>query len=331
MKIEYQISLKERHTFHCNNIAEYFITVDEISEIQEVVEFANSKNLPLIPIGDGANFLFTTEIVKAVFIKIDKKDILIGDNNYVKAYSGVDWDFFVSFTLDNLLYGLENLSGIPGTVGASVVQNIGAYGVEVAQFVQEVEAFDISLNKFVVLDKNSLNFAYRDSIFKKNRGNFIVTSVTYSLSNSPKTVLTYRALLDFIGDSRDIHPKKIREAVLQIRDSKLPNHKNIGNAGSFFKNPEVDVAFFESLKDLYPDIPFFLSGDLYKIPAAWLIEKSGWRGFKDGSFGVHQKHALILVNYGESKGSDIYNLANKIIDSVKEKFGITLQPEVEIV
>ncbi|MBN2693157.1 UDP-N-acetylmuramate dehydrogenase [bacterium] len=331
MIIEHLKSLKDKHTFHCSNIAKYFITISDVLEIENAIDFAKEKNLPLTIIGDGANFLFTKEIIDSVFLKIENKKIFILDNGFIKAYAGVDWDYFVQFSLENSFYGLENLSGVPGTVGASAVQNIGAYGVEVSEFIHEVEVFDIFLKKQVVLDKNSLNFGYRDSIFKKNRGKYIVLSVTYRLFNTPKTVLTYRALLDSIGNCSEITPKKIRETVLQIRDSKLPNPKNIGNAGSFFKNPEVERGFFESLKEVYSDIPFFLSGDLYKIPAAWLIEKSGWKGFRDGSFGVHEKHALILVNYGDSKGADIYSLATKIIKSVEERFGITLQPEVEII
>ncbi|MPM02492.1 UDP-N-acetylenolpyruvoylglucosamine reductase [bioreactor metagenome] len=288
---------------------------------------------PLFCLGQGSNLLFTHDfegtlirMLPSAWEVISHKD----DEVVIRAEAGCIWDELVEQTLKNGCFGLENLSLIPGTVGSSPVQNIGAYGSEAAEFIVKVHVFDCATNQFFDIENRDCDFGYRQSIFK-SKPNWIVVSVDYRLSTKKSTFTQYRAVSDYIASHKldGQNPIEVRQAVIAIRESKLPDYKITGNAGSFFRNPVVDKVCFDSLKEKYPEVPFYSEpGDRYKIPAAWLIEKTGWKGFKGNHAGVHDKQPLILVNLGGATGLEIKMLAEEIQTSIKNNFGIQLHPEV---
>ena len=250
----------------------------------------------------------------------------------VSAGSGVIWDQLVEWSVNNGYGGLENLSLIPGTAGASTVQNIGAYGVEVKDCIEKVRVVSTSDGTMLELSKDDCRFGYRRSIFKaEEKGKYMVTRVFYKLSVKPILNFNYSSLEDEIKRVGSTTLKNVRQAVINIRKSKLPDPLIIGNAGSFFKNPVVNTSIAELLKEKYPVLPLYheLTGET-KLPAGWLIEQCGWKGKRFGDAGVYEKQALILVNYGKATGMEIYNLSEEINKSVREKFGIGLEREVEV-
>lgn len=338
MKIlEYQ-SLKKLNTFGIDITAKYFVEFSSIEDIQDILsnpKFLNTKKLIL---GGGSNLLFTQNFDGLVLknnlkgIKLIKEDT---DFYYVKSAAGEVWHDFVMHCIKNNYAGLENLSLIPGNVGASPMQNIGAYGVEIKDVFYELEAFSMADKTVRTFSKAECKFGYRESVFKhKLKNQFIITSVTFKLLKNPQFNTSYGAIETELA-AMGIIDKSIRtisKAVCNIRNSKLPNPAEIGNAGSFFKNPEVVKGKYEFLKIKYPNIVgYALENGNMKLAAGWLIEQAGWKGKISGDAGVHKLQALVLVNYGNAKGNEIFDLSQKVLESVKEKFGIELEREVNII
>lgn len=338
MEFKENYSLKNLNTFGINAYCRYFTEFNTIDNVREILEHQISKTHQKLILGGGSNILFTKDFNGLVLknnisgiekIKEDPHHV------YIKAGAGVNWHSFVMYCIENDLAGVENLSLIPGNVGASPMQNIGAYGVEVKDVIESVHGIFMDDLSDFSLTNSACQFAYRESIFKhelKNKA--IITHVVYRLNKTPKFNTSYGAIeqeLDKMG-IKDLSIKAISDAVCNIRKSKLPNPAEIGNAGSFFKNPAVDKTTFEKLKNHFKDIPNYPQADgSIKIAAGWLIEQCGWKGFRKGDYGVHKLQALVLVNYGNAKGEDIYRLSEDILQSVKNKFGITLEREVNII
>jgi UDP-N-acetylmuramate dehydrogenase len=338
MQIRENISLRPYHTFGIDVSAKYFTLFSTVGELEEVLisQFATSGTKLIL--GGGSNVLFTrnfeglvlrNEIKGVEVVKEDEQHV------YVKAGAGENWHQLVMHCVGNNYAGLENLSLIPGNVGASPMQNIGAYGVEIKDVFYELEAYhlqDKMLKTFTVQD---CEFGYRESVFKRKcKGQFVITSVTYRLSKKPVFNTSYGAIqqeLDSMG-VKDLSIQAISQAVINIRSSKLPNPAEVGNAGSFFKNPEITNSQFEELKQTFPNIVAFpLANGNVKLAAGWLIEQCGWKGFRAGDAGCYPKQALVLVNYGNATGNEIYELSQKIIASVQNKFGVELEREVNVV
>ncbi len=336
MLIQENISLKPWHTFKTEANTRFFTEAASTEEMKEALTFAKANNLPFLILGSGSNILFTQDfpgiIIKNVirFIKIEKEN-----NSYIsiKAGGGEPWPEFVDYCVENRWCGIENLSLIPGTVGASPVQNIGAYGTEVKNVIEKVEILNTESLELSTITNADCNFDYRNSVFKQTKGKWIVTAVTFRLKKHFIANLSYEPLRQmFTGMPKEkITIKMISEAVKDLRRSKLPSPEELGNAGSFFKNPMINKKQLNFLKHSYPDIPFYkLNNGKYKLAAGWLIEQSGWKGKRLGDAGVHQQQALVLVNYGNASGNEILNLAEKIRNDIKEKFKILLDFEVNI-
>jgi len=339
MAIKKDFSLKNFNTFGIDIKAKYFFEASNQQSLLDILslpEYANEKKLFL---GQGSNILFTKNfdglVIKINLIGIEKiseteQDILI------KVGAGNIWHDFVLYCIEKSYGGLENLSLIPGTVGASPIQNIGAYGVELKDVFHSLEAIEIKTGNKKVFDKIDCEFGYRNSVFKnKLKNQYIITSVTFKLNKNNTINTSYgdiqKKLAEKTKDSYSI--KDVSEAVCEIRKSKLPNPKEIGNAGSFFKNPEIDIAIFEKIKLKYPEITSYKLSDpnKVKVPAGWLIEKCGWKGKTFDNYGVHKNQALVLVNYGGADGNKIKKLSEEIKKSVFEFFEIELETEVNII
>jgi len=326
------------NSFAIDAKAKYFTSIQSIDEIAEVVK-KNKKDLneQLLFLGGGSNLLFTKDFNGWV-IKNNLKgiELIKEDENYfyVKAMAGENWHQFVIYCVDHNYVGVENLSLIPGNIGASPMQNIGAYGVEIKDVFYELEAFNIEDQKLVTFNKNDCEFGYRESVFKTRLKNqFIITSVCFQLPKKHNYNTSYGAIekeLELMNISTPTI-KDISTAVIQIRQSKLPDPLKIGNAGSFFKNPVISQRKFDALKLAFPNIPSFPNSNLVKVPAGWLIEQCGWKGYRKKDAGCYALQALVLVNYGKATGAEIFELSQEIIDSVKTKFGIELEREVNII
>jgi UDP-N-acetylmuramate dehydrogenase len=340
MQVQKDFSLKKYNTFGINAIAEYFSTFFNVDELKSIIE-NNEKIISKMILGGGSNILFTKDFHGLVLKnEICGMNIIKEDKNYVyvKAGGGVKWHNLVMFCVRKNLGGLENLSLIPGNVGASPMQNIGAYGVEIKDVFHELEAFHLKEKEVETFSASDCRFGYRDSVFKnKYKDQFAILNVTYRLRKNPDFNISYGALQAELEKMNIVHlsVKAISDAVISIRSSKLPDPAIIGNAGSFFKNPAISSHQLYELHRLHEheekDIPFYkLDEENFKIPAGWLIEKCGWKGYRKDDAGCYEKQALVLVNYGNATGIEIYNLSEKIKISVKEKFGIELEREVNI-
>ena len=308
-----------------------------------LIEFANEDELksaltgavkPLLFMGGGSNLLFLNNYSGTVLHSvIDNINIVAEDDNSVsvRVGSGVVWDDFVAYCVEKGWWGVENLSLIPGEVGASAVQNIGAYGVEVKDVLKSIEAISVDDLSKRIFTNAECNYAYRDSIFKKSlKGKYVITYVTYRLSKKANPNIGYGALKSVLAENPSL--KEIRDAIIAVRNSKLPDPKVYGNAGSFFMNPVIPMEQFVSLQSRYPDIPSYPASDSYiKVPAGWLIEKSGWKGKSLGNAAVYEKQALVLINRGGATGMEVKHLADTIIEDIKEIFGITLHAEVNYI
>ena len=345
MNLQENISLKKFNTFGIEVSAKYFLEANSLSDIQNYLEEKNSS--PLLVLGGGSNILFTKNFDGTV-LKNNLKGIELikpscanaaegnedSESYFVKAGGGEVWHEFVLHCIKNNYAGVENLSLIPGCVGAAPIQNIGAYGVEQKEVFHELEAIDLRSNKKVIFKNSDCGFSYRDSIFKREaNGKFIITSVTFKLNKKAKLNTSYGAInqeLEKMG-VKEVSISSISQAVCNIRRRKLPDPAIIGNAGSFFKNPIVSTAQYELLKKEFPSIVAYKDNSGMKLAAGWLVEQSGWKGKSFGTYGVHKDQALVLVNYGNAKGNEIYELSEKILKSVKEKFGVELEREVVIV
>ncbi len=334
-------SLKQYNSFGIDVLARYFSAFSSIAEFEELLESKKlgTHNPSIITLlGGGSNILFTKN-VDGFVLKNDIKGIeqINEDENYVyvKAGAGENWHQLVLYCINNNLAGMENLSLIPGNVGASPMQNIGAYGVELKDIFYELEAFHLTEKKIVKFSLSDCRFGYRESVFKRKfKYQFVIASVTYRLNKKPHFNTSYGAInqeLEAMG-IHELSIHAISQAVINIRRSKLPDPAVIGNAGSFFKNPEISAAQFEALKIIFQNIVgYALDNGNVKLAAGWLIEQCGWKGYRKGDAGCHAKQALVLVNYGNAKGSEIFSLSSEIIDSVTSKFGVELEREVNII
>ena len=329
------ISIKKYNSFKVDHKVKKFYRIQSKEEMIKVKR-SISKNEKIIILGGGSNILFTknfngsilyNNILGKEIIKETKKNI------YIKFGAGENWDKSVEFCVKNKWYGIENLSLIPGSVGAAPIQNIGAYGTEIKDYIYEVSGINLSNGKSQIYENKLCNFSYRNSVFKgKLKNIFFITHVTIKLSKSKKLNLSYHEVKKYFRNkkSNEITIDNVRKKIIEIRESKLPDPKKLGNCGSFFKNPLVNFYFFNNLKNKYPDIIGFKNSNEMKISAAWLIEKCGWKGYKKDNIGVYKNHALVLVNYGSNNGKKIFKLSEKIKESVNEKFNIILENEVNI-
>ena len=346
--IQNNILVKSYNTFAINAYAESFATFNSIDNLQELLQsyqqIKNNQQNSLLILGGGSNLLFTSNFDGLILkneingIKIVKED---EHHIYIQAGAGENWHQFVLFCIEHNLAGVENLSLIPGNVGASPMQNIGAYGVEIKDVFHSLEAWHIKDKKLVTFTLNDCEFGYRESVFKRKfKDQFVILNVTYRLNRIPNYKTSYGAIgqeLEKMG-VKDLSIRAVSQAVINIRTSKLPDPKLIGNAGSFFKNPEIGSHEFHELTRMFPGIVGYdLPNGNVKLAAGWLIEQCGptagksWKGYRKGDAGCHEKQALVLVNYGNATGNEIYDLSEDILQSVKVKFGVLLEREVNIV
>ena len=336
MKIQEQISLKPYNTFGIDVKAQYFTKVETLSELREALLHSQFKNKFIL--GGGSNMLLTKDIEALVILLALKGKQIVKETEthiYIKANAGENWHDFVQWTLVENYGGLENLSLIPGNVGAAPIQNIGAYGVELKDTFVSCDALEVTTGKLHQFSKETCKFAYRDSIFKNShKGRYVITSVTFCLTKKNHALNTsYGAIEKQLAEQNSTQPtiQEIAKAVITIRQSKLPDPKKLGNSGSFFKNPVISSLDFEKLQQQYPNIPSYkVSETQIKVPAGWLIEQCGFKGKRFGDAGVHNKQALVLVNHGNASGQELLNLAKNIQQKVQSKFKIAIETEVNI-
>ena len=337
MRIYNNYSLLKHNTFGIDVTCRQFIEVSSVSSLQKYIRQQDDDHNPMMVIGKGSNLLFTSDYNGCILHSSIRGTTLkqIGDYVMLRCGSGELWDDIVQQCIDNGWHGIENLSLIPGEVGAAAVQNIGAYGAEIKDILFEVEAVDLKTGEHIHIPVAECQYGYRESKFKtewKNR--YFITYVTLRLSTIFKPNITYKALADIIRERAIVKPtpQQLREIVIELRQIKLPDPNTVGNAGSFFKNPVVENIACEQLIKKYPDIPIHPVDDTHsKIPAAWLIEQCGWKGVAMGEAAVWQKQPLVIVNLGTDKADDIVSLMHAIQEDVKKKFGIELQCEVNTI
>lgn len=334
MNIQENISLKPFNTFGIDKKTKFFIQASSESDILQSLEKAKELGLPLIILGGGSNILLTKDL-DAIILKIEIKGIDIvkktKEEVFVDVGAGENWHEFVLYCIKNDWAGVENLSLIPGTVGASPMQNIGAYGIELKEVFHCLKAINRLTGKQETFHWEDCRFGYRESVFKNDlKDQYIITKVEFRLKKEPTFHTEYGAIAQTLKEMNitELSIKSISDAVIKIRQSKLPDPKVIGNAGSFFKNPSVAVEVFEKIKLDHPTVPGFPNEEGIKIPAAWLIEQAGWKGKTFGNIGVHKLQPLVLVNYGGGDGKEIADLSQQIQASVENRFGISLHTEV---
>ncbi|PVW16989.1 UDP-N-acetylmuramate dehydrogenase [Marixanthomonas spongiae] len=344
MQVEEHKSLKDYNTFGIDCTARYFVAVTSVEELQQILSGqltggARKKLENRFILGGGSNMLLTKDI-DALVIYLNLKGIKIcseTDNQVtIQAMAGENWHEFVRYCLEKDYGGLENLSLIPGNVGTAPIQNIGAYGVELKDTFVSCNAIEIATGKEHTFTKEDCDFGYRNSIFKNEaKGKYIIVSVTFQLTKKDHDLNTgYGAIQQKLTEKGIETPtiKDISEAVIEIRQSKLPDPKKLGNSGSFFKNPVVDSQKFQEFKSKHPEAPYYqILENEYKIPAGWLIEQAGFKGRRFKDAGVHENQALVLVNHGTATGEEIWQLALKIQQAVKDQFNIYIEPEVNII
>ena len=335
--IESKVSLKQFNTFGIDVSSKFFAQAQNEDEVRSVIqsnEFLNNENLIL---GGGSNILFTKNFDGIVLRNnIGGVEVLeeTSESVLVKVGGGVVWHEFVLFCISQGWNGTENLSLIPGSVGASPMQNIGAYGVEIKEIFHELEAIHLKTGEIQYFNNTECDFGYRESVFKnKHKGEYLISRVTFRLSKIPNFNVSYGAIEKQLEvmNVRDLTAKSVSDAVVSIRQSKLPDPKKIGNSGSFFKNPIVDELIYKEVKRKYPDaVGYSVGKGKMKLAAGWLIDQAGWKGKTIDNYGVHKNQALVLVNYGGATGKQVYDLSTEILLSVKEKFGVDLEREVNI-
>lgn len=328
--------LRARNTFAVQAHADMLVDVRDAATLPELFGNAMLRDGPVLVLGGGSNLLFAGDPPGAVLTLTGQAIHIVEDDDrtaLVRADAGVDWHAFVLWSLGHGLAGLENLALIPGTVGAAPIQNIGAYGVEVCERISTVEAFDRHSRRILRLAGADCGFGYRDSRFKREQARWIVTAVEFRLSRTPELRLDYAGLDQELAGTEAPTASQVAEAVCRLRRRKLPDPAEIGNAGSFFKNPVVPVAQAQALADAHPGLPVFPAPDpaARKLSAAWLIDACGWKGHREGDAGVSARHALVLVNHGGASGAELLALARRIAGSVGERFGVRLEPEPRII
>lgn len=335
LQIRDDFSLKDYNSFHLDIRADHFISLNDPIEAEGLAELSFWKDQPILVLGEGTNILFTGNfkgtVIHPAFRGIS---ILEKDHEYawVQVAAGEKWDDFVKWSVDRNLGGVENLSLIPGLAGAAPVQNIGAYGVEAGNLITVVKGFDLISRKAYEINGQDCEFGYRTSVFKTRlRNRFLITGMVFRLRLEPEFKLGYGPVEKLFREKEKQDLRSLRETIIEIRESKLPDPEKTGNAGSFFKNPVVGHDIFEKVVKDHPDIPYYQSGDCYKIPAAWLIEKAGWKGKREGAVGTWPSQPLVIVNYGGASGMDILRFSEAIRKDVKDKFGIGLEREINLV
>lgn len=352
MKIQNNYNLLRLNTFGISVNAKFFVEIHSESDLEDLFQTPEFKNNKRLFLGGGSNILFTQDFDGLVILNKLKGTEILSESStdvVIRAMSGEVWHDLVLFAVERGYWGVENLSLIPGTVGAAPMQNIGAYGAELKDILENVEAFELQTGEKKVFSREECRLGYRDSIFKNElKDKYFILAITLKLSKVEKKNLTYKILQEYLenlpaqagqeGDKvASCTLKEISDAVSAIRKSKLPDPSVIPNAGSFFKNVFLAEEKFSELLKTYPDIPYFEEKDgskasgFKKIPAGWLIEQCGWKGKRVGNVGVHEKQALVLVNYGGASQKEVKDLAEKIINDVKEKFGLKLTPEVNLI
>ena len=333
------VSLRPYNSFGFDAVAKQFAEINAISDLQALIQSGALQRQKTLILSGGNNILFQNEVFDGIVVYINTKGIEIlreyGNDVVVHAQAGEDWPDFVRFCVGKGWHGVENLAHIPGKVGAAPVQNIGAYGMELKDSFLQCEAMDLSTGKSKVFTKEECRFGYRESVFKNElKGKFVITSVDFLLQKEAPLHLEYGNIKAYLEQSGIESPtlQQLHDAICAIRDAKLPDVKQIGSAGSFFKNPVIERTQFEALQKDYSTMPHYDEPNgMVKVPAGWLIEQAGWKGWRDEHVGVYDKQALVLVHYGGGKGHDIVELAHRIQDSVEEKFGIRISPEVNFV
>ena len=333
------VNLQPYNSFGFKAIAKLFVEINDIDELQRLIATPEFKTEKRLVLSGGNNILFTNELFDGLVILMNNKGIEVvyedGDDLVVRAQAGEDWPEFVQQMVAQGLFGVENLAHIPGKVGAAPVQNIGAYGMELKDSFLQCHAMNLDTSEIHVFTNEACRFGYRESIFKHElKGQYIITSVDFQLSRQGELKLEYGNIKSYLADHGMEHPnlQQLHDAICAIRDAKLPDVKRIGSAGSFFKNPIIEASQYETLLKEYPDMPHYDEPDgRVKVPAGWLIEKTGWKGWRDDYVGVYEKQALVLVHYGGGKGEDIVELARRIQKAVEDKFGIQISPEVNFV
>ena len=338
MHIQKNTPLDHLNTFGLKSYASFFTEVRSIRELSDIIVNPDWKETPKFILGGGSNILLLNNIEALVIhlqitgierVKEDEKHV------WIHVGGGEVWHDFVMFCVEKGYAGIENLSLIPGTVGAAPMQNIGAYGVEIKEVVETVEAVSLATGQSRSFSWIECKFGYRESVFKHElKGQYVITGVTFRMNKVPDFRVAYGDIKNTLASMgvTTYSIKAISEAVINIRKSKLPDPAEIGNAGSFFKNPEISKKQYGDLQASFPQVPGYdIGADLVKVPAGWLIEQAGWKGFREGAVGVHEKQALVLVNYGEGTGEQIKSLSERIQDSVEKRFGIRLSAEVNFV
>ena len=349
MEVLEAYSLRNHNTFGLDISADFYLSLNSLNDIVSYCQDSELSNLPFCVLGGGSNVIFANDFHGLVLhVNLKGKEIVAETENHVelKVAAGENWHQTVLYAVAQGWWGVENLSLIPGTVGAAPIQNIGAYGVEICDVFKELEAVEISTGNTFVFEKKACEFAYRESVFKnKLAEQYIITSVTLQLAKQTNPILSYSELERNLQEyeSEKLTPKIISDAVCNIRQSKLPDPEKIGNAGSFFKNPIVNESFFQSLQDSYPELRYFKieseggskkegeQNHQYKLAAAWLIDQCGWKGASLGGVGVYEKQALVLVNRADAKPDEVLQLAENIRQSVRNKFGVELEREPVLV
>lgn len=337
--MQQNFSLKPFNTFGVDTNAHYFTEVSSIEELKGAIRFSISQSLPLLFLGGGSNILLTKDFeglaVKLNFRGMSEKDL---DDNHIliSAQAGENWHEFVRYCLDKNYGGLENLSLIPGNVGTSPMQNIGAYGTEIKDVFVSCTVLNMETLDIETFDIEKCRFGYRDSIFKQEgKGKYVILDVTFKLTKKNHVIKTeYGAILSELEKMGIENPtiQDISNAVIHIRQSKLPDPKITGNAGSFFKNPTIPLIQFENLKEKFENIQGYPNGDQVKVPAGWLIEQCGWKGKQIGNVASHQLQSLVIINAtGKATGKEIFDFSTEIINSVQKRFGIELEREVNII
>ena len=333
------VHLQPYNSFGFDAVAKQFAEINEVNDLQALIKSGALQQQKTLILSGGNNILFQNELFDGLVVYINTKgiEILREDEKeiVVSAQAGEDWPEFVKYTVSKGWHGLENLAHIPGKVGAAPVQNIGAYGMELKDSFLQCEAMDLTNGETKIFTKEECNFGYRESIFKHElKGQYVITSVDFLLKKNSPLHLEYGNIKSYLEQNGIENPtlQQLHEAICAIRDAKLPDVKQIGSAGSFFKNPVIERKQFEALQKDYPDIPHYDEPNgMVKVPAGWLIEQAGWKGWRNEYVGVYDKQALVLVHYGGGKGQDIVELAYRIQASVEKKFGISISLEVNFV
>lgn len=338
MAVFLDISLRPYNTFGIEARAAYFARVSQENDLRRILVMEEFRELPKLVLGGGSNLLFTRDF-EGLVLQVDMKGIAVLEENaesvLLEVGAGEVWHDLVLYCVEQGWGGIENLSLIPGHVGAAPIQNIGAYGVELKDVFDHLWACNLETGELESFSATECAFGYRDSVFKREKkGKYVITSVALRLQKQPQLNTSYGAIEQELSALEKDHYtiRDVSQAVMKIRRSKLPDPAEIGNAGSFFKNPEVPKAVFDALKAEHPRMPgYVISDDIMKIPAGWLIQTAGWKGKRFGNFGVHDRQALVLVNFGGAAGRDIYELSETILRSVQTQFGIELEREVNVV